>query len=47
LAPINQPRQNLTGDPYYTDGLRVVIWIPPGTVDMEDIGYEEWFDPEN
>jgi hypothetical protein len=47
LAPINQPRQNLTGDPYYTDGLRVVIWIPPGTVDMDDIGYEEWFDPEN
>jgi hypothetical protein len=46
-AAINQPRQNLTGDPYYTDGLRVVIWIPPGTVDMEDIGYEEWFDPEN
>jgi hypothetical protein len=47
LAPINQPRQNLTGDPYYTDGLRVVMWIPAGTVDMEDIGYEEWFDPEN
>ena len=46
-APINQPRQNLTGDPYYTDGLRAVMWIPPGTVDMEDIGYEEWFDPEN
>jgi len=47
LAPINQPRQNLMGDPYYTDGLRVVMWIPPGTVDMEDIGYKEWFDPEN
>jgi len=47
LAPIDQPRQNLTGDPYYTDGLRAVMWIPPGTVDMEDIGYEEWFDPEN
>jgi hypothetical protein len=46
-APINEPRQNLMGDPYYTDGLRVVMWIPPGTVDMEDIGYGEWFDPEN
>jgi hypothetical protein len=46
-ATIDQPRPNLTGDPYYTDGLRVVMWIPPGTVDMEDIGYEEWFDPEN
>ncbi|MCK5326441.1 MAG: LssY C-terminal domain-containing protein, partial [Woeseiaceae bacterium] len=38
-AVINEPRQNLMGDPYYTDGLRVVMWIPPGTVDMEDIGY--------
>ena len=46
-AAINEPRQNLTGDPYYTDGLRAVMWIPAGTVDMEDIGYEEWFDPEN
>jgi hypothetical protein len=45
-APVNEPRQNLMGDPYYTDGLRVAIWIPLGTVDMEDIGYEEWFDPE-
>jgi hypothetical protein len=46
-ATLDQPRQNLTGDPYYTDGLRVVMWIPPGTVDMEDIGYQQWFDPEN
>ena len=46
-APVNEPRQNLMGDPYYTDGLRVAIWIPLGTVDMEDIGYEDWFDPEN
>jgi hypothetical protein len=46
-APIDQPSQNVTGDPYYTDGLRVVIWIPSGTLDMEDIGYEEWVDPEN
>ena len=46
-AAINQPRQNLMGDPYYTDGLRVVMWIPSGTLDMEDIDYEAWFDPEN
>ena len=46
-AAINEPRQNLMGDTYYTDGLRVVMWIPSGTLDMEDIGYEEWFDPEN
>jgi hypothetical protein len=46
-ASIDQPSQNVTGDAYYTDGLRVVMWIPSGTVDMEDIGYEEWIDPEN
>ena len=46
-APIDQPSQNVTGDLYYTDGLRAVMWIPSGTVDMEDIGYEEWADPEN
>jgi hypothetical protein len=26
-APYNQPRGNLTGDPYFTDGQRVVMWI--------------------
>ena len=46
-AAIDEPRQNLTGDPYYTDGLRVVMWIPAGTLDMEDIGSEAWIDPEN
>jgi len=26
-APINEPRGNLTGDPYFTDGLRAVLWV--------------------
>jgi hypothetical protein len=26
-APYEQPRGNLTGDPYFTDGQRVVMWI--------------------
>ncbi len=26
-APYDQPRGNLTGDPYFTDGQRVVMWI--------------------
>lgn len=26
-APYNQPRGNLTGDPYFTDGQRLVMWI--------------------
>jgi hypothetical protein len=45
-APIEQPRANLTGDPYFTDGLRVVLWISEEPTDLEDIGYEDWSDPE-
>jgi len=26
-APISEPRGNLTGDPYFTDGLRAVLWV--------------------
>src|SRR4029077_8713332 len=37
-APASAPRKNLTGDPYYTDGLRAVIFLsnqmsPLGNVD--------------
>ena len=46
-APIESPRQNLTGDPYFTDGLRLVMWIAPELTDLDDIRYENWADPEN
>ena len=26
-APYEEPRGNLTGDPYFTDGLRLVMWV--------------------
>jgi hypothetical protein len=26
-APYEQPRGNLTGDPYFTDGQRIVMWV--------------------
>ena len=45
-APIDTPRANLTGDPYFTDGLRVVLWIASEPTDLDDIGYEAWSDPE-
>jgi hypothetical protein len=44
-APIDAPRQNLTGDPYFTDGLRAVLWIPGGLVDLDDIDYVDWINP--
>ena len=45
-APADDPRSNLTGDPYFTDGLRLVMWIPSELSDLQDIEYEDWFDPE-
>ena len=45
-APIDAPRGNLTGDPYFTDGLRVVMWINSELTDLNNIKYEAWSDPE-
>jgi hypothetical protein len=45
-APIDEPRANLTGDPYFTDGLRVVMWISAELLDLQEIEYVEWADPE-
>jgi hypothetical protein len=45
-AAIDAPRRNLTGDPYFTDGLRVVLWIAAEPTDLQDISYEAWSDPE-
>jgi len=44
-TPIDQPRGNLTGDPWFTDGLRAVLWIPGELVDLDDIEYVDWVKP--
>ena len=44
-TPIDQPRGNLTGDPWFTDGLRVVLWIPSKLTDLGDIRYVRWAQP--
>lgn len=44
-APVDQPRANRTGDPYYTDGLRIVMWVSNKLTDLQDIEYLDWFDP--
>jgi hypothetical protein len=36
-APIQSPRHNLTGDPYFTDGRRVVLWVTTDQVELDDI----------
>ena len=43
-APIDSPRGNLTGDPYFTDGYRVVLWVSEEPVAIDDIKYLEWVD---
>jgi hypothetical protein len=45
-APIDVPRGNLTGDPYFTDGLRVVLWISSEPTELDAVRYEAWSDPE-
>jgi hypothetical protein len=44
-TPVDQPRGNLTGDPYFTDGLRAVIWVSSTLTDLEDIEYLDWHKP--
>ena len=41
-APISEPRGNLTGDPYFTDGLRAVLWVSSDLVDLEAVEVVEW-----
>jgi hypothetical protein len=41
-APIDAPRGNLTGDPYITDGLRVVLWLASQPTDIGDIQDLDW-----
>jgi hypothetical protein len=41
-APIDQPRGNLTGDPYFTDGYRLVLWVTSQPVDLGDLEFEYW-----
>lgn len=36
-APYDEPRGNLTGDPYFTDGLRVVLWVTGEPTGLDEI----------
>lgn len=44
-APFSTPRKNLTGDPYFTDGLRAVIWVSSELKDFEDVELMNWENP--
>ena len=45
-APYDQPRGNLTGDPYFTDGQRVVMWVsgePTAISEIEVLDLSPYF----
>ena len=44
-TPREHPRQNLTGDPYFTDGLRAVMFISEKPVPANQITLIEWGEP--
>ncbi|MEN8760494.1 MAG: LssY C-terminal domain-containing protein [Desulfobacterales bacterium] len=41
----SKPRSNLTGDPYFTDGLRAVIILDPGYTSLKQIKNLGWESP--
>lgn len=41
-APASAPRTNLTGDPYYTDGLRVVVFLSDQTNPLRETERLRW-----
>jgi LssY-like putative type I secretion system component LssY len=41
-APASAPRTNLTGDPYYTDGLRVVVFLSNQTNPLSETERLPW-----
>jgi len=44
-ATPSRPRENLTGDPYFTDGLRVVLFLGEGPISMNQITAIDWEHP--
>ena len=44
-ALISEPRANLTGDPYFTDGYRAVLWVSSKPIRFTDVEFVEWESP--
>ncbi|MGD8971012.1 MAG: LssY C-terminal domain-containing protein, partial [Desulfobacterales bacterium] len=40
-----EPRMNLVGDPFYTDGLRVVLFFEPRPYNLSEIELLKWERP--
>jgi hypothetical protein len=46
-STMDDPGHNLTGDPYFTDGYRVVLWVSSQPVDFRERVVVEWGEPPN
>jgi len=44
-ASMSEPRENLTGDPYFTDGLRAALWVTSQPIDLRGVEFVEWESP--
>jgi len=44
---IDHPKGNLTGDPWFTDGYRLVLWVSSEPVAISDIQFLDWRRPHN
>ena len=45
-APRDAPRRNLGGDPYFTDGRRLVVVVSPQPVALDEVGFLPWEKPK-
>jgi len=41
-APYSEPRGNLTGDPYFTDGHRAVLWVSSQPAAFTEVKWIDW-----
>ncbi|MFC1694740.1 LssY C-terminal domain-containing protein [Pseudomonadota bacterium] len=41
-VPMEAPKGNLTGDPWFTDGYRIVLWVSSEPVSIDDVDFVEW-----
>ena len=39
---MDQPEGNLTGDPWFSDGYRIVLWVSREPVSIDDVDFLDW-----
>jgi hypothetical protein len=46
-ASYDEPRGNLTGDPYFSDGKRAVLWVSSQPSAFSEVGWFDWEQPSH